>query len=114
MLAIGRRIIARPAHTRIKTKALRLYCDIGFAHILKRRMDFERLAFRTSAGCDCSHCLKRLNEFRAAVGIARKIKGVDPDEKVTFATRFCQPSRQREADSVTQIGSAPYRERECQ
>src|SRR3546814_17333882 len=100
MLAIGRRIIARPAHTRIKTKALRLYCDIGFAHILKRRMDFERLAFRTSAGCDCSHCFKRLTDFRAACGIARKIQRVDPDETVTCATRFYPPYRQREEESV--------------
>src|SRR5690606_23754607 len=81
-------IVARPAHSRIEAEPRRLGSDIGLGHVLERCVDMKVDAPVAVACSEAGERFKAADEFGAAVGIARIIEGIDPDEDVLRLARL--------------------------
>ena len=100
MHAARRGIVARPAQPHVDAQPLALAHDIRLGHMLERRMDREALALDARLGGDLRQPFERRDELRPAVGIARIIQRIDPDEQVARARRLRPAEREAEEDRI--------------
>ncbi len=80
--------------------------NVGLAHMLQRGVNGERIPFGPRLGAKVGERLECGDEIGAAIGIARIIKRIDPDEQVARSARFgpCQREAQKYRVARRHIG----------